>query len=347
MLEHLEAMEMDHHTIFDNIPEHLKHYTWRPIRREDATALNRLLLEIEQVDQRQWYDTLEDRQRDYDDPGSNIETDTILALKPDGQAAGFGWIFAPPEAEQEYVAWLWGEVHPAQRGQGLGYFMLTWMEERARQIMQTRPDNLPHHLRCGARDNLVDRIALIEARGFEPVRSFYRMRRDLSQSIPEWQVADGIVIIPWQVERDAEALQVLNEAFRDHWGVIPVSQEIYQLFLAGHPNFRADLSCMAIDQSTGGAGRLIGLSLNKVNAAENEALNIKEGWIAELAVLREWRRQGIASALLCASMQAFVKDGLEYAGLGVDTENLSGALRIYERNGFVPINRNINFSKTV
>jgi ribosomal protein S18 acetylase RimI-like enzyme len=44
-------------------------------------------------------------------------------------------------------------------------------------------------------------------------------------------------------------------------------------------------------------------------------------------------------------MGAMKADGLEYAGLGVDTENTTGAVRIYEKLGFKPVQRGITFSK--
>jgi mycothiol synthase len=322
-------------------------YAWRPAQRDDGAAINRLLLDIEAVDRREWIDTLDDRERDFKDSSTNIETDTLLAITPDHQIAALGWIFAPPEADQEYIAFLWGEVHPTQRGRGLGNYILSWLENRGRQILDSRPANLPHYLRIGCHEKLADRTSLFEAHGFEPVRSYYRMRRDLNLPIPDPVAPESILIERWQSERDLEALSVLNDAFRDHWGFVPASEEFWRLFLSGHPDFRADLSFMAFTPNLGGEKTLVGVSLNQVHAAENLALKIKEGWIQELAVLRDWRRQGIATALLRASMLAFRGDGLDYAGLGVDTANLTGALRIYERDGFFPVQRSITFSKTV
>ena len=65
----------------------------------------------------------------------------------------------------------------------------------------------------------------------------------------------------------------------------------------------------------------------------------------DLGVRQPWRKLGIATAMLNASMQAFKADGLTTAGLGVDTDNLTGALRIYERLGFDPVMRYLTFSK--
>jgi ribosomal protein S18 acetylase RimI-like enzyme len=53
----------------------------------------------------------------------------------------------------------------------------------------------------------------------------------------------------------------------------------------------------------------------------------------------------VATALLGASMHAFKAEGLQHTMLGVDTENLSGALRVYEHVGFKPIKRFTHFEK--
>ena len=56
------------------------------------------------------------------------------------------------------------------------------------------------------------------------------------------------------------------------------------------------------------------------------------GWIHVLAVRRPWRG-GLGSALLRASFAALMSAGLRRAMLGVDAENTTGAVRLYERAG--------------
>lgn len=322
----------------------LDKYQVRPIGPQDSQAINRMLLDIEAVDQRGGIDTLEDRERDLNDPETNPATDSLLVLTREGQAAALGWIFTPPEAGQEYVSFLWGDVHPQHRQRGLGEFILSWMEARARQILSTMPADHPHVMRVFTKVGLKDREALFEKHGFKAVRSFYRMQRDLSQPVQQPNLQAEVTLVAWESERNMEALMVFNEAFSDHWGFIPMSDDLWQLWILNHEHFRPDLSFMVL---SAGTGEIVGMSVNKVNQDENNARGIQEGWIMDLCVRRPWRKQGLATALLNASMQAFKADGLEYAGLGVDTENLTGALRIYERLGFTPVMRHSSFSKPV
>ena len=46
-------------------------------------------------------------------------------------------------------------------------------------------------------------------------------------------------------------------------------------------------------------------------------------------------------------MSALKSEGLEYAVLGVDSENPTGALKLYESLEFEVVRRHINFAKTV
>jgi mycothiol synthase len=328
------------------VPEKFPEYTWRPAQLSDAPALHRLLEEIEKVDRRNWHETLEDRERDFQDPNTQPENDSLVAVALNGEIAAFAWTIAPPVVEKEHYAYLWGEVHPQYRSRGLGSFILEWNEARARQILGLRVDNLPRYIRVSCHDHLQDRIDLFESHSFVPSRYAYRMRRDLSLPIPDVSMPPGIQMIHWKSELDQQTMDAANDAFRDHWGFIPVSVEQWRLWFTGHPSFRPDLTYLAVAEGLD-RQEVIGLCLNRVMDERNRLDGVKEGWVQEVAVRRGWRGKGIATALLCASMQAFKVSGLHHAGLAVDTENLTGALRIYERLEFEVIQRFITFLKRV
>ena len=60
----------------------------------------------------------------------------------------------------------------------------------------------------------------------------------------------------------------------------------------------------------------------------------KRGWLDGVFVRRPWRRRGLASALVARALVRLREAGMEEAMLGVDSENPSGALGLYERAGF-------------
>ena len=50
----------------------------------------------------------------------------------------------------------------------------------------------------------------------------------------------------------------------------------------------------------------------------------------------------MASALIAHALHAFAADGLTHAMIGVDSENPTGAARLYRSLGFRPESRRIN-----
>jgi ribosomal protein S18 acetylase RimI-like enzyme len=324
------------------IPLDWPQYTWRPARIEDVPALYETLLAIDKADDRQTADTLADLKTQFDDPWSNPETETLFAFTPAGQVAAFARTFMNPQPEEEARAFLWTEVHPDHRGDGLEDFLLDWAEARAVERLQAAPDGMPRVLRCGLQDTLAGQIARLERRGFAPARYFYRMRRDLRDPIPDRSLAAGLTLRTFTPDLSKPVQAAINEAFRDHWSFEPITDEDWQQFFVKRSAFRPDLTFVVMD-----GDQVAGCSFNTVSPEENARYGIQEGWIAELAVRRPWRKRGIATALLCESMRAFKAEGLDFATLGVDTANLSGALRLYERVGFKPFKRFIQFARPV
>jgi ribosomal protein S18 acetylase RimI-like enzyme len=217
------------------------------------------------------------------------------------------------------------------------------MEARGRQILATRPQDLPHNLRTNFSAHLADRIALHEQHGFEHIRTYYQMRRDLNQPIPQLSLPASLHLTKYTPELDQAVMNTVNEAFTDHWGHIPLTEKIWKLFYTSSSDFRPDLTYVAQTIE----GEVAGICFNEVREAENQAFGIRQGWIRILAVRRPWRRQGIGTALLCIAMQAFKDSGMDLAGLGVDAENLTGALKLYEDLDFTVFRRFLAYGKTI
>ena len=74
--------------------------------------------------------------------------------------------------------------------------------------------------------------------------------------------------------------------------------------------------------------------LSYIDKDQNEIYRRKRGYTENICVRRPWRRQGLAKALIAASLTALKERGMSEAGLGVDAENTSGALHLYESMGY-------------
>jgi mycothiol synthase len=317
-------------------------FEFRALRRDDVPALYEMLLAVERADDRDLVQTLEDLHREFDDPWSSAEIDSLAAFTVDGQLSGFARTFQNPEPESEVRCWLMVEVHPAQRANGLEDTLLDWAEERGRQRLFLAPQGITRVLRSGMQDTQTDRQARLELRGFDIVRYFYRMQRDLGEPIASVQLPADLALRAYTPDLGEAVLAAFNEAFRDHWSFDPVTPEDWQQFFIDRSSFRSDLTYVVMD-----GAEVAGFSFNCISAEENARRQVSEGWVEVLGVRRPWRKRGVATALLCASMHAFKAEGLRHAMLGVDVENPTGALRVYEGVGFKPVKRYVQFQKTV
>ena len=79
---------------------------------------------------------------------------------------------------------------------------------------------------------------------------------------------------------------------------------------------------------------IAGYVLNSIHPDDWPGLGFTEGWTHQLGVRRPWR--GAASRPSCStsSAAAFAADGLDFATLDVDAENPTGALGLYESQGY-------------
>jgi ribosomal protein S18 acetylase RimI-like enzyme len=159
------------------------------------------------------------------------------------------------------------------------------------------------------------------------------MRRDLAQALPAEPAMPGVRIAAYDAAL-AEAVRTAhNEAFADHWSSEPVRPEDWEHDFVGEPHFRADLSFVAL-----AGDEVAGYAINYCTEADWAASDVRDAWIGQLGVRRPWRGRGLATALLVRSMASFRAAGMEAASLGVDTENPTGAVGLYERVGFA-VNR--------
>ena len=84
-----------------------------------------------------------------------------------------------------------------------------------------------------------------------------------------------------------------------------------------------------------------------INAAENEKYNRKRGYTEFISVRRPWRKRGLARALIVRSLRLQKECGMTESALGADSENISGATRIYEDCGFRITKRNTLYRKPI
>lgn len=175
-----------------------------------------------------------------------------------------------------------------------------------------------------------------EADGWKPVRYSFQMRIDLHDDLPEPRWPDGISARTMQPGDEQRIYQANNEAFADDWyfRVEPFEQWSSDAF--GRENFDPALIWLAEEN-----GELAGFSANSWHFSGDPQF----GWIGTLGVRPRWRRRGLATALLNQSFRDFRSRGATRVGLGVDAQNETGAVRLYERVGMQVVRRNDTYEK--
>ena len=253
----------------------------------------------------------------------------IVVATVDGRVAGYGsvdWV-ETSEGTRQYRTR--GHVDPAWRRQGVGSAILVHNEARLLEIAAGHPDDLPRVFTAFAPERRIGAVALVLGAGYEPVRYFFDMLRPALEDVELPPLPEGMEI---RGVSDDEGYRRLfaadSEAFLDHWGGFDASEASYQQWLT-EPIFDPSLFVIAWD-----GDEIAGAVINAIDAEENEALHRRRGILDSVFVRRPWRRRGLAAALVGRSLALLKERGMTSAWLGVDADNPTGALGVYERAGF-------------
>jgi len=260
-------------------------------------------------------------------PGFDPATDIRLVVAPDGAMVGYVevWTTAKPPVHP----WIWGRIDPRYEGLGLGTYLLTWGEERALTALRDVPADLRFAPQVGTYQQAESTRKLFADMGYQLIRSSYHMRINMIAPPVEPGWPEGITLRVYNPETDLSAVyRVAEESFRDHYGHVEVpfeeGLERFKHFMTDYEGFDPILWFLAM-----AGDEIAGICLSRERAYDNPEV----GYINTLGVLRAWRKRGIGQALLLHSFAELYRRGKRKVGLGVDAENLTGALRLYENVG--------------
>jgi GNAT superfamily N-acetyltransferase len=262
---------------------------------------------------------------DWSSPRFDPETDTRLVFSPTRQLVGYieAWTASTPPVHP----WIWGRVHPDFGGLGIGTSLLNWAEEHVSRVLPDLEPDLRFAPRTGCLRIAEESKKLFEDCGFERIRSSYEMRIEMNEAPPEPIWSPGITLKTGSHEEIPAIYRAFQESFRDHFGHIeePFEQGLarFSHFMKSEGNDPA-MWFLAMDGE-----EIAGVSLCRPQSYSEPDM----GWVNILGVRRPWRKRGIGVALLQHSFGEFYRRGTRKAGLGVDAENLTGALRLYEKAG--------------
>ncbi len=259
---------------------------------------------------------VEEVQNYWEAPRFDLRRDARVITAPDGLIVGYEEVYPRSDERLEFD----GFVHPREAGHGLGTLLLRWAEDRAHQRVGEMQTNGQVILRGSTAAVDQNASAMFPAEGFVLVRQFWRMEIEMTSppDRPVWPA--GITVRAMRPDHDERVVHAtIEEAFADHWGNLPQSFEDWQQAVLQKNGFDPTLTFMAFEGK-----EIAGVVVNRHRDI---------AWVGQLAVRRAWRKRGLGLALLLHSFNEFYRRGDRAVGLGVDSQSLTGATRLYEKAG--------------
>ncbi len=257
--------------------------------------------------------------RDWNAPGFDLAKDTRLVVTQAGVIVGYESLLTVSGDGRIQID---GYVHPRYMGQGIGTHLLHWAASRASERLSELPNDIEVCVQTGIYGNAPAMHELLQNEGYSVVRRFWRMQIDMAEAPPLPRWPEGVKVRSFVRDQDEYAVwQALTDMFSEDWGYIEHDYERWLAAKITHDgDFDPTLWFLAVvgDQVVGMARCLYRLD---------------SGWIRTLGVRQAWRRQGLAMALLHHSFGEFYRRGTRTVGLSVDSQNPTGATRLYERAG--------------
>jgi mycothiol synthase len=274
--------------------------------------------------------SVDDLRQYWQEPGFHLDTDTWVAETAEGTIVGYDELY-----NRHSFAALEGDgyVHPDFKGRGIGTAFLRRMEARARQVMSQSDPELRVFIRNTMHISDQRARELHENEGYVPIRFSWRMEIHLEElpATPTWP--EGLELCPFVAEKHARPLfEAIDEAFRDHWGHVPMIYENWLSHTLQREDFDPSLCFVAWD-----GDQVAGMSICRYRSGM--------GWVNTLGVRRPWRKHGLGLALLVHSFGEFFCRGEKTVGLFVDAENQTGATRLYKCAGMHVANEFVSYLK--
>ncbi|NJO59362.1 MAG: GNAT family N-acetyltransferase [Richelia sp. RM2_1_2] len=306
----------------------------------DLNAIANLINACDEVDKLEQGTTVAELQTRFSTPSIDLQRDLHLWLNGDDELIGFGClrITEPSESIDGFLGFY---VHPSHRHINLESEIIAWAENRMDEVQQEQ--QIPVRLGLNARDSQCDRIKMIENHGFHIARYFFTMECNLLSPIPQPQFPEGFSIRHTNGEAEAQAwLEMFNNSFMDHWNHHDLTIE-NQIHFINNPSYRPELDLITVAAD----GTFAAFCCCHISPEDNARIGRSEGWIGVLGTIRNYRRIGLGKAMLLSGLHKLKSAGMNTARLGVDADNPSGALRLYESVGFYKVYTSISYMKAI
>lgn len=272
---------------------------------------------------------VEDMQTEWFTPDFEVSDSVRLVFSSEKQLAGYieVWDVDNPPLRPT----IWGRVHPDFMQQGIGHYLMTWAENRAKQAISRCPDTARVAYQCGCDNHHIDTQKLFESMGLYHYRDSWDMEITLSKEPPAVTAPDDFIIRDYRHPKEFREVVLANEeAFEDHFGYVKKSPEQqleqWQHLIDTDPYFDPTVWFVAEHIKS---GEIAGVSICRTRAWTDP----NKGYLGSLSVRRPYRRKGLAMALLKHTFRAFWLRRTKTISLSVGADNLTGATQLYKKAG--------------
>ncbi|WP_033219446.1 GNAT family N-acetyltransferase [Kitasatospora phosalacinea] len=291
--------------------------TVRPATGGDAAAVCELLNRVDEIETGEPGTDLVEVEQELGHPGLDLARDSWLLHDGDGRLVGYGLVRDRSGGERidldQYLL-------PGQLAGGLHLFDL--MEARAAELARRNgAERAVLHLLLNSTPT-TDTDAM-RARGWRHVRRHHSLHRAISPATdPLPEPPAGVRLRDCVEEADRRvAHRLIQRTFAAHYDFKPRE----------YGQWLRDIGAETVDWSLVWVAELDGHG--DVAVLRTGVRPPATAWASNIGVLPATRGRGLGGYLLRHFFAAHAARGLTAAGLGVDTENATGAMELYLKNG--------------
>lgn len=306
---------------------------------------------IQTEDEETWLRIWNEANKEYDDyrpalmedfekaeKNPSFDPTGMLIAEWDGNPVGFVNAFIDKERKEKLGFIRVLGVHPAYRRRGIGRALV----EKALESLGARGIE---RVQAWTQDDRLQCISLYESSGFELIRVFSTMRKNLKaipSDIGECNEAK-LRIMKMDDSEDVRLFWKLeNEAFKEHFNFCPRTLEEVEYELREKPWCDIMEYYFAFLK-----GEPIGFTGIGIDSKYLQHSGIHRGYVLTIGVLKPARRQGIGTALILQGMKALESKGMAEVELGVDDSNPTNAIELYKKVGFQTARKDLTYQKQI
>lgn len=309
------------------MPNIFPNLTRRRPTMQDAPAVHALITAREIADHGEPDETLDDVLAEWKD--LNLAEDAWLVYASGDELVGYAAVFE----EKEGCILLW-YTHPYHQDLDLEPRLVALCEGRALEKLAGKSNQQGSRLWMFVSDaNPQDRAA-VESAGYQPYKYYFRMQANSQDepSQPSWPPDTSIRTMKTGLD-DRAVYDFIYTAFDWAGRGAPPSFEWWQGYMMRADHFVPELWFLLEYQ-------------DEIVAAALCYAYPENGWVRQLAVLPDWRRKGIGSAMLQHVFGVFYHRGQPKVSLVVDSTNPK-AQNFYKNAGMYLERQHVEYSKVV